>query len=67
VADKIATWQAVRLVRHHHAPRGMMSREACSSAYKTDLPPPQSRHDFARALGLLERSLGRNRGLGGLP
>ena len=40
VADKIATWWAIRLAQHHHAPCGMMSHKACSSAYKTDPPPP---------------------------
>ena len=64
MADQIAKWRVVWLTRHHHAPRGMMPCEACHSAYKRNPPPPpQLQVRFARALGLLERSLGRNRGL----
>jgi hypothetical protein len=64
VVDKIATWQAVRLARHHHAPHGMMLREACHSAYKRNPPPPSFRCDLARALGFLSVRIGRNRGFG---
>ena len=57
VADKIATWREVRFARHHHAPRG-------TTPPIKETPPPSFQVWFARALGLLERSLGKNRGLG---
>ena len=39
VEDKTATWRLYELARHHHAPRGIMPREACTPPYKTSLPP----------------------------
>jgi hypothetical protein len=54
-----------QLAQDRHAPRMMVLREACTVFYKTDPPPPHFSTVFARALGLLELSLGRNRGLGG--
>jgi hypothetical protein len=63
--DKIATWPLYELARHHHVPRGVMPRETCSSAYKTDPPPSHFQHDLAWALGSLSVRIGRNRGFGG--
>uniref|UniRef100_A0A2N9GQ56 Uncharacterized protein n=1 Tax=Fagus sylvatica TaxID=28930 RepID=A0A2N9GQ56_FAGSY len=65
VEDKTATWRAVRLARHHHAPRGMMPREACNSVYKSSPTPTSFVQDFARALGSLSVRIGRNRGFRG--
>ena len=59
VADKIATWRAVRLPRPHHVPRGTGTHEACHSAYKRNPPPPHFQVHLARAPRLFECSLGR--------
>ena len=61
--DKAATWQQYELAQYHAMRCVMDPREACISFYKTSPTPLSFGQDFARALGLLERSLDRNRGL----
>jgi hypothetical protein len=51
--------------RHHHAPRAIMARPACTPPINR-ASPLSFAHNFARALGSLSVRIGRNRGFRGL-
>jgi hypothetical protein len=53
-----------REARHHHAPRAIMARPACTPPINKTSPPLICTQ-FARALGTLSVRIGRNRGFRG--
>jgi hypothetical protein len=54
-----------REARHHHAPRAIMARPACTPPINKTSPPSLQHTIFVRALGTLSVRIGRNRGFRG--